>query len=76
MRIFDLVIIVLVEIRIACLNLHDASTTLSLEASLRLKDHWRLAIEARAFANIPEDDFPLNGMRNDHSLMLGLEYHF
>ena len=57
-------------------DLEDGSTTLNLEASMRFKENWKLVVEGRAFAGIPDDDFPLNGFREDHSVMVGLEYHF
>ncbi|MFM7182180.1 MAG: hypothetical protein ACKO2G_12045 [Verrucomicrobiales bacterium] len=54
----------------------DGSTFINLESSLRLGENWVVAAEARAFAGIPEDDFPLNGYRRDSYVQLGLEYHF
>ncbi|CAN5173819.1 hypothetical protein BH23VER1_BH23VER1_32810 [soil metagenome] len=54
----------------------DGATFLNLEASMRFGGHWVARAEARAFANVPADDFPLNGFRRDHYLRLGLEYHF
>ncbi len=61
---------------VAITDLDDGSTTLSLESSMRFGEHWKLVVEGRGFAGIPDDDFPLNGFRNDHYLQVGLEYHF
>jgi len=60
----------------AITDLHDGSTVLSLEGSRRMGEHWKLVMEARGFAGIPADDFPLNGFRNDHYVQIGLERHF
>lgn len=60
----------------AIIDVEDGSTVLSLEATRRLAGNWRIAAEARGFAGIPADDFPLNGYRMDSYVQLGLEYHF
>ncbi|HYM48066.1 MAG TPA: hypothetical protein VES91_06265 [Burkholderiaceae bacterium] len=47
----------------------------SLEASRRLGNSWKLSVEARAFAGIPETD-PLFSMRRDDYVQLELARHF
>ena len=44
---------------------------INVEADTRLSDHWTLEVEARAFADIPEDD-PGFGIRDDHHLQIRL----
>ncbi len=60
----------------AITDFDDGSTVLNMEGSMRMGEHWKLVMEARGFAAIPADDFPLNGFRNDHYVQIGLERHF
>jgi len=57
-------------------DLRNAGTFFNLEASTRVHQEWLLRAEARAFAEIPPEDFPLNGFRRDHHLRLVCEYRF
>jgi hypothetical protein len=60
----------------AVTDLRDGSTFFNLEASMRFGEHWVATAQARAFAGVPRDDYPLNGYRRDHYAQFGLEYHF
>ena len=54
----------------------DGATFFNLESTMRLSGHWLIAAKGRAFAGVPSNDFPLNGLRRDHYVQIGLEYHF
>lgn len=60
----------------AITDTRDGSTFCNLEASMRFGEHWLATAQARAFAGVPANDYPLNGMRRDHYVQLGIEYHF
>jgi hypothetical protein len=42
-----------------------AATTLNLEASRRLGDHWKIELKARFFENVPRSDVALYGLNRD-----------
>lgn len=60
----------------AITDLEDAGTFISFEGSRRVGESWKLHTEARVFTGIPDDEFPLNGMRRDHHLRFIAEYRF
>lgn len=60
----------------AITDLKSAATFFAFEGSMRVGQNWMLHLEARAFAGIPTDDFPLNGYREDHHFRLITEYRF
>jgi hypothetical protein len=60
----------------AVTDLRDGSTFFNLEASMRFGEHWVATAQARAFAGVPRDDYPLNGYLRDHYAQFGIEYHF
>ncbi len=48
---------------------------ISIEASRRLGNRWKLALEARAYQNFPAAD-PLYAIRNDDYIQIDLNYYF
>jgi len=52
------------------------ATTLSLEASRRLGDNWKLELEARFFVNVPRRDISLYGLRQDDYVEIRLSRFF
>lgn len=57
------------------LDLDTDTFLLSLEASRRLGDHWRIYLEARGFSNVNPSD-PLLLLSNDEYLQIELAYFF
>jgi len=53
----------------------SSARSFSMEASRRLTDHWKLALDLRAYQRLPTND-PLYGLRDDDYLQLELTYHF
>lgn len=53
-----------------------AATTLSLEASRRFGDNWKLGVEARLFKNIPASNLVLSGLRQDDYLQFTIQRYF
>jgi hypothetical protein len=53
----------------------SSARILSIEASRRIRSSWKIALEARFFFDLPEDD-PLHSVRDDDLLRLELAYHF
>lgn len=53
----------------------SGATLVSLEASRRLGEHWKLSLEVRVFAYIPATD-PLFSVRRDDYVQLELAYYF
>jgi hypothetical protein len=60
----------------ASTDLRSAATFFAFEGSMRMGQSWMLKVEARAFAGIPTNDFPLNGYREDHHFRAITEYRF
>ena len=56
-------------------DLDSSARLLSLEASRRLGDNWRLSIEARAFFDLPKDDL-IYSLRDDDFIGLEIAYYF
>ncbi len=56
-------------------DLKNSSRLLSIEASRRMGDRWKLYIEARAFSNTSNEDV-LFDIRDDDHLLLELRYYF
>lgn len=50
--------------------------TLSVEASRRFGQQWKLALEARFFSHIPVQDQTLSGLRADDYIQLELRHYF
>ncbi len=56
-------------------DLKNSSRLLSIEASRRFGDRWKLYIEARAFSNMNNEDV-LYDLRDDDHLLVELRYYF
>ena len=56
-------------------DLDTGAMLVSLEASRRLTDHWKLELEGRFFADIPRND-PLAAVANDDHITLRLNLSF
>ncbi len=56
-------------------NNNDQSHLLYIEGSRRIGQRWKLSLEARAFANAPQNSL-LYGMRDDDYLQLELARYF
>ncbi len=57
-------------------DLDDDGRLWSLEASRRLRESWKLSVEARIFSNIPPEDFLLFGLRDDDFIQVELARFF
>lgn len=56
-------------------DLNSGAMLVSLEASRRLSDRWKLELEGRFFTNIPPDD-PLMAIANDDHITVRLNLYF
>jgi len=52
------------------------ATTLNLESSRRLGDHWKIELEARFFENVPRSDVALYGLSQDSYVQISLQRFF
>lgn len=57
-------------------DLDDDARIWRLEASRRLRESWKLSVEARVFSNIPPEDFFLFGLRDDDFIQVALARFF
>ncbi|MEO5366495.1 MAG: hypothetical protein H7831_09100, partial [Magnetococcus sp. WYHC-3] len=56
-------------------DLDHGGAVVNLESSTRWDDHWKVALDGRAYIN-PDPRDMLYGVRNDHYVKLELSYHF
>ena len=47
----------------------------SLEASRRLSDHWKMSLEIRSFQHV-DSQSPLYSLRNDDFILIDISYYF
>jgi hypothetical protein len=59
----------------AIVDRDSGATLVSVEASRRLSDRWKLELEGRFFANIPQDD-PLAAIASDDHVTVRLNLYF
>ena len=58
------------------INQETQATTLNLEASRRLGNHWKIELEARFFENVPHSDVALFGLSRDSYVQVNLQRFF
>ncbi|MBI1320776.1 MAG: hypothetical protein GC168_17770 [Candidatus Hydrogenedens sp.] len=59
----------------AIIDTGSGAVAFGLEGERRLGENWKLSIEARIFANVPQED-PLTYIRKDDFLQVELAYYF